>query len=166
MRPTIWQPPQNKSGIVFVLLWVIFSIFWLKEVLFSGLISGIFLIICAILLFKDPDKFAYRTFLFGGRHFDILFRQSQRYFAIALGVIAFIQILLPPSNLSISLMCITFFGITSIIASKYLVEIRQLHQKDIYITFTQKITSWLLLIGSSIFVIIGLMIIFAEITIK
>lgn len=163
MRPSIWQSPQDKSGIVLVSLWAISSTFWLKGISFAGLIAGIFLLTYSILLFKKPNKFAYRTFIFWDKCFDTLFEQSQRYFAIALGIIACIQILLHPSNLSIGLIGVTFFGSLWGIALRYLTEVRQLQQKDIYINIVQKITIWLILIVSSIFVVLSLVIVFINV---
>jgi uncharacterized membrane protein len=162
MRRSLWQPSLNKISIVLVLLWGICGILWSKNIPFSGLIGGTLLIIYAVLLFRSPEKFGYRTFIFLEKYFDDLFQKSQKYFAIGLMIISLIIIFFPYCNLSIGLLGIIFFGTCFWIALMWLLKAAYLQQQGVLIEFTKKVIMWCILSVSIIMVIVSLLILFGN----
>lgn len=148
-----------------------FFLLWAIGVPFAGVIGGILLLFYSILIFVNPDKFAYRTFLFQGEDFDHVFRRVQKCFAFVWGLFAIIVILFPPFKIPMGVigsLGVAFGAAGAWSALQWLYEVRILksRQKQVNITITQKITIWFILGSSITFILAGIMILWMHITLE
>lgn len=150
------QSPKAKLGIILHLFGAIFFALWGMGISFTGLISGIFWLLYAILLFQAPNEVAYRTFLFAGEHFNSFFQYAQRCLAVTYIISAFVIMMFPPSDFSVGLLGITFGGSHFWLALGWLREAIRLQRQGLFIASTQKGAAWFVLIGSASFIVAGL----------
>lgn len=158
---TIFLNLLSILGAIFILFWGLGGIFPLSYYRLFGLIGGIFLFICSIILIKYPNLILPRhSSILKEKIFEDIVLYNQKLFVIIVIIWSFIVMLSNPSDISIGLFGLLFgmYGIT--ITTICLTKISSLKESDIYIPKIVKLKLYLVLILSFCFVIAGLILIF------
>lgn len=142
----------SSIGSIFLVLWGLGGLLSILHYRLFGFIGGILFFVAGISLFQSPNILSkYLGSLFREVYFDTAAVHKQRLFAITLIIMALVMMVLPPSDLSVGLIGLTFGGWSFISIIIWLKIVKDLEKQNIVIIQTLKFKAYFVLICSIIF---------------